>query len=79
MHHQAFTKLVRMEQEQAEKDRKKDEEERRRKREAEKRKKRMLEAAFDGDNDEMLNIISEVNWCGHIYDDKFSYWIRLIH
>ena len=49
-----------MEQEQAEKERKKEGEERQRKREAEKRKKRILEAAFDGDNDEIMNIISEV-------------------
>ena len=60
IYQQAFAKLVRMEQEQAEKDRKKEEEERRRKREAEKRKKRILEAAFDGDNDEILSIINEV-------------------
>lgn len=57
---QAFLKLVQMEQEQAEKDRKKEEEERKRKAEERKRRKRMLEAAFDGDNEEMLQIIKEV-------------------
>ena len=50
-----------MEQEQAEKDRLKGEEERKRKRDAAKRQKRMLEAAFDGDNDELKMILKEVN------------------
>jgi len=43
-----------------EKERKKDEEERKRYREMVKRQKRMLEAAFDGDNDEILAILKEV-------------------
>lgn len=49
-----------MQQEEAEKERQKEEEERRKKREAVKRIKRMLEAAFDGDDDEMLGILKEV-------------------
>ena len=50
-----------MEQEQAEKERQKEEEERKRKREMAKRRKRMLEAAFDGDNDEINTVLKEVN------------------
>lgn len=49
-----------MEQEQAEKERKKEEQERRRRAEELKRRKRMLEAAFDGDNEEILQILKEV-------------------
>lgn len=50
-----------MEQEKAEKERQKEEEERRRKREEVKRKKRMLEAAFEGDIEEIENILKEVS------------------
>ena len=53
-------KLVKMEQEQAEKERQKEEEERKQQRELIKRRKRMLEAAFDGDNDEIMNVFREV-------------------
>ena len=52
--------LVKMEQEQVEKQRQKEEEERRRKKEEAKRKRRMLEAAFDGDVDEMETVLREV-------------------
>jgi len=48
-----------MHQEEMEKERKKDEEERKKYREMVKRQKRMLEAAFDGDNDEILAILKE--------------------
>ena len=51
-----------MYQEQAEKERLKEEEERRRIRENNKRKKRMLEAAFDGDIDDILAVLKEVNY-----------------
>ncbi|ELT90081.1 hypothetical protein CAPTEDRAFT_55409, partial [Capitella teleta] len=57
---EAFVKLVKMEQEQAEKERQKEEAERKLQRELVKRRKRMLEAAFDGDNDEILIILQEV-------------------
>nr|XP_022312740.1 putative IQ motif and ankyrin repeat domain-containing protein [Crassostrea virginica] len=57
---EAFLQLVKMEQEKAEKERQKEEEERRRKREEAKRKKRMLEAAFEGDIEEIENILKEV-------------------
>ncbi|XP_048763546.2 IQ motif and ankyrin repeat domain-containing protein 1-like isoform X2 [Ostrea edulis] len=57
---EAFLQLVKMEQEKAEKERQKEEEERRRKREETKRKKRMLEAAFEGDVEEIENILKEV-------------------
>lgn len=50
-----------MEQEKAEKERQKEEEERKRKREEIKRKKRMLEAAFEGDIEEIENILKEVS------------------
>ena len=53
-------KLVQMEQEQAEKERQKEQEERRRRAEELKRKKRMLEAAFEGDNEEIIQILKEV-------------------
>jgi ankyrin repeat protein len=49
-----------MEREEQERQRQKEEDERRRKRESEKRIKRLLEAAFDGDNDEILTTFDEV-------------------
>jgi len=49
-----------MEREEAEKERKKEEEERRKRKEEAKRKSRILEAAFDGDNDEILAVLDEV-------------------
>ena len=52
-----------MEREKAEKERKKEEEERRRKREEQQRKKRILEAAFDGDIEEINKILQEVRMC----------------
>jgi len=42
-------------------ERRKDEEERKRHREMVRRQKRMLEAAFDGNDDEILAILKEVN------------------
>lgn len=50
-----------MEREQAELERKKEEEERRKRKEEAKRQSRILEAAFDGDNDEILAVLEEVN------------------
>lgn len=49
-----------MEREEAERERKKEEEERRKRKEESKRKSRILEAAFDGDNDEILAVLEEV-------------------
>jgi len=49
-----------MEREEAEKERKKEEEERRKRKEEAKRRSRILEAAFDGDNDEILAVLEEV-------------------
>ena len=57
---QAWLKLVQIEREEAEKERKKDEEERRKRKEETKRRTRILEAAFDGDNDEILAVLDEV-------------------
>ncbi|KAL3869152.1 hypothetical protein ACJMK2_041866 [Sinanodonta woodiana] len=58
---EAFVKLVKMEQEAAEKLRQKEEEERRRKREEAARKKRVLEAAFEGDTDIIISVLNEVS------------------
>lgn len=51
-----------MEREEAECERKKEEEERRKRKEEAKRKSRILEAAFDGDNDEILTVLEEVKY-----------------
>ncbi|XP_028518962.1 putative IQ motif and ankyrin repeat domain-containing protein [Exaiptasia diaphana] len=56
---EAWLKLVQMEREQAELERKKEEEERRKRKEEAKRQSRILEAAFDGDNDEILAVLEE--------------------
>lgn len=61
---QAFVKLVKMKQEEAERERQIEEEERKKKAEQRKRIKRVLEAAFDGDNDELLAIFREVSCHG---------------
>ena len=59
---QAWLKLVQMEREEAERERKKEEEERRTRKEEAKRRSRILEAAFDGDNDEILSVLDEVTF-----------------
>ena len=51
-----------MEREEAEKERQKEEEERKRRKEEANRRKRILEAAFDGDNDEILAVLEEVSF-----------------
>jgi len=77
---QAFVKMVQMEQEKAEKLRQKEEEERRRKREEKQRMKRMLEAAFDGDTDEMATILKEVLWIFlYFLDFQFCVLYRLVN
>ncbi|GFN81375.1 fam83h antisense RNA 1 (head to head) [Plakobranchus ocellatus] len=58
---EAFLHMVKMEQEEAERRQQKEDEERKRKKEEKKRIKRMLEAAFDGDIDQMKEIIKEVS------------------
>lgn len=58
---EAFLHMVKMEQEEAERRQQKEDEERRRKKEEQKRIKRMLEAAFDGDLDQMKDILKEVS------------------
>ena len=57
---QAFVAFVKMQQEELERQRQKEEEERRRRREDMKRRKRMLEAAFDGDEEEIKAVLKEV-------------------
>ncbi|XP_072855637.2 IQ motif and ankyrin repeat domain-containing protein 1 isoform X8 [Pogona vitticeps] len=56
---EAFVALVKREQEEAERERKREEEEKRKQREEQHRRKRMLEAAFDGDVEEMKAILKE--------------------
>ena len=56
------------EQDEVEKHRKREEEERRIRREDMKRKKRMLEAAFEGNNDEIIEILEEVS---KVYDYQY--------
>ena len=57
--------LVKLEQEQAEREYQKEQAERRERAEQVKRYKRFLEAAFDGDNDEIEAILKEVgSTCG---------------
>ncbi len=51
---------MRMEQEKAEKERQREEAERRKRREQALRVKRMLEAAFDGDTQEIHAVLKEV-------------------
>ena len=58
---EAYVKIAKMQQEEAERQRQKDEEERKRKREVAKRKKRMLEAAYDGDDNEITAVLKEVS------------------
>lgn len=62
---QAWLQLVQMEREEAEKERQKEEEERKRRKEEANRRKRILEAAFDGDNDEILAVLEEVSFIHH--------------
>ncbi|XP_074841641.1 IQ motif and ankyrin repeat domain-containing protein 1 [Carettochelys insculpta] len=58
---EAFIAMVKREQEEAERERKKEEEEKRKQREIQQRKKRMLEAAFDGNVEEMKAVLKEVS------------------
>ncbi|XP_006032543.1 putative IQ motif and ankyrin repeat domain-containing protein LOC642574 homolog [Alligator sinensis] len=58
---EAFIEMVKKEQVAAERERQKEEEERKKQREEQQRKKRMLEAAFEGDVDEMKAVLKEVS------------------
>ena len=58
---QAFLQLVKMEQERADRERRVLEEERRKRMEEVKRVKRMLDAAFDGDNEEIGTLLKEAS------------------
>ena len=81
---QAFVAFVKMQQEELERQRQKEEEERRRRREDMKRRKRMLEAAFDGDEEEIKAVLKEVGngltHCGLVTSygnrDLGHYWLR---
>ncbi|XP_039220583.1 IQ motif and ankyrin repeat domain-containing protein 1 isoform X6 [Crotalus tigris] len=57
---EAFVALVKREQAEAERARKKEEEEKKQQREEQQRRKRMLEAAFEGDVEEMKAVLKEV-------------------
>ena len=59
--------MAKLEQERAEQQRKKDEEALRRRKEHLRRIKRMLEAAFDGDTDEIRKLLREVSGYGDTY------------
>ncbi len=59
---QAYVQLVRLEQEKAEKERQREEGERKKRREQALRVKRMLEAAFDGDTQEINALLKEVDY-----------------
>ena len=58
---QAYVQLARLEHERAEREREKEEAERKKKREQMQRVERMLEAAFDGDTQEINTILKEVH------------------
>ncbi|XP_067909710.1 IQ motif and ankyrin repeat domain-containing protein 1-like [Heterodontus francisci] len=58
---EAFVALVKKEQEAAAREREKEEKERKRRQEEQKRRTRMLEAAFEGDVDEMKALLKEVS------------------
>ena len=58
---QAWLHMVQREQEEEEKERKKEEEERKRRAQEVKWRKRLLEAAFDGENDEIMAVLNEVH------------------
>ncbi|XP_032896374.1 IQ motif and ankyrin repeat domain-containing protein 1 [Amblyraja radiata] len=58
---EAYVALVKREQEAAAREREKEEQERRRKQEQQQRRVRMLEAAFEGDVEEMQSILKEVS------------------
>ncbi|PIK40842.1 putative IQ motif and ankyrin repeat domain-containing protein [Apostichopus japonicus] len=58
---EAFLAVVKREQEALEKERLKEQEERRKKKENLKRQKRILEAAFDGEDDEIRAVLKEVD------------------
>ncbi|XP_063047333.1 IQ motif and ankyrin repeat domain-containing protein 1-like [Engraulis encrasicolus] len=57
---EAFVALVRREQEEAERERMKEEEERKRRKEEQRLRTRILEAAFDGEQEEVLAVLKEV-------------------
>ena len=57
---QAYVQLARLERERAEREHEKEEAERKKKREQMQRVERMLEAAFDGDTQEINTILKEV-------------------
>ena len=58
---QAWLHMVQREREEEEKERKKEEEERKRRAQEVKWRKRLLEAAFDGENDEIMAVLNEVH------------------
>ena len=59
-HTQAYVHLARLERQRAEQEREREEAARKRKREEMKRIKRILEAAFDGDTQEIKAVLKEV-------------------
>ncbi|XP_078392047.1 IQ motif and ankyrin repeat domain-containing protein 1-like [Cetorhinus maximus] len=79
---EAFIALVKREQEAAAKEREKEEKERKQRQEEQKRRTQMLEAAFDGDVDEMkalLKEVSELDSKNGIGNDEMGKVIRQRH
>ncbi|XP_059496891.1 IQ motif and ankyrin repeat domain-containing protein 1-like isoform X2 [Stegostoma tigrinum] len=79
---EAFVALVKREQEAAAREREKEEKERKLRQEEQKRRTRMLEAAFDGDVDEMkalLNEVSDLDSKNRIGNDEMGKVIRRRH
>ncbi|XP_041039290.1 IQ motif and ankyrin repeat domain-containing protein 1-like [Carcharodon carcharias] len=79
---EAFVALVKREQEAAAKEREKEEKERKQRQEEQKRRTQMLEAAFDGDVDEMkalLKEVSELDSKTGVGDDEMGKVIRQRH
>ncbi|XP_067852708.1 IQ motif and ankyrin repeat domain-containing protein 1-like [Heptranchias perlo] len=79
---EAFVALVKREQEAAAREREKEEKERKRRQEEQKRRNRMLEAAFEGDVDEMqaiLKEVSELDSKNGVASDEMGKVIRLRH
>lgn len=65
--------MARLERERAEEERKREEEAMRKRKEHARRIKRMLEAAFDGDNQEINKLINEVRELNHLRCCYFYY------
>ena len=66
-----------MQQEEADRQMKKEEEERKRRAAEVKRRKRILEAAFDGDNDEINTVLKEVRCSDFVQLNLLMYLLHM--